>query len=207
MATVTIVEPNLAELKKFNQAYLMTPKGREDLAVACQFQKEWMNIKDGSVATFKTSGVKLDLVDERLRSKITKLTVYPIGLNNHCHNNSKRFEELGYNSRLGFNLTCCPCGKFQSYELHTVNEKDGKLYDFTKDFDGEKEKYFLNIGSKSITAWSYMDFIGGSGYYCINKGCKCKFINLKNLSPDIKRTNSDDFVDLIENLSRVMFIC
>jgi hypothetical protein len=30
-------------------------------------------------------------------------------------------------------------------------------------------------------------------------------INLKNLSPDIKRTNSDDFVELIENLSRIMF--
>jgi hypothetical protein len=149
--------------------FLQTKEGRECLTESVKLMKQWRE-GNGDVCV-STCYVKEELLP--LRDRVKKIEITPIALNNHCHTNSKEFKKLGYEKVLGFNITACPCGKIMSYELHSVNKKDGKLYDFTRDFNDEKEKYFLGFNNRTITEHQYV-YMFGNKPYTINKGCNCK---------------------------------
>jgi hypothetical protein len=166
---------NYQQERDLYKKFLQTSKGRECLTDAVKIMKEW---REGKLEVcISTCYVKEQLLP--LRDRVKKIEINPIGLNNHCHSNSKLFEELGYESVLGFNITACPCGKRMSFEIHTVNKKGDKLYDFTRDFNDEKEKYFLGLNNKHITAHQYVSLFGYEPY-TINKGCDCN-LRWKNM--------------------------
>lgn len=160
--------------------HLSTTEGRKQLAMAVDIKKVWMQqIKNCSVTT-NTAGVNTNYIISNLSNKITKITIIPIGLNNMCHMTSELLcdDAVGITRRLGFNISACPCGKRMSYELHSVNKCNEQLYDFTKDFNDETEKYFLELNT-NMTAKQYINYFGENPLV-VNKGCKCK-INWANM--------------------------
>ena len=183
------------ETKIYND-FLHTDNGKMRLRKALE-QKQMWNSRKGNI-TIGTYGVKLNLIHQELKEKIQKIEITPIGLNNMCHNNAEIFNQCGYTSQLGFNLNACPCGRKQSYEIHTVNKKDGKYYDFTRDFNDEKEKYFLPLETNSKIG-KYIQLYGRE-VFSINRGCKCP-INW-NKNPDVNKTNQAEFMEHCENVKR-----
>jgi hypothetical protein len=111
---------------------------------------------DHSMAMTKTSGVKKDIVD-KIRASGFDITILPVRailpmLN--CHANSMvverllHYQDLKVEIVVGYNLTGCRCGKQYYLEVHSTIKYDGKYYDFTTDFAGEKCKYFIPLVSK-----------------------------------------------------------
>jgi len=92
-----------------------------------------------------------------------------------CHYNSFYIQNLigsnKVNVIVGFNITANKeDGKFVSLELHSVVEIDKKLYDFTRDFNDETQKWFLPIRTiysvkKIILFRDLMDYVGHNGGY------------------------------------------
>ena len=164
---------NVTDLKTKYQSFLSTPKGKEQLLLAVALKRQWVNMKKGTDIQINTAGVKLNEINPNLARKIKKIDITPIGLNNMCHSTSQLFcdDKKGITSRLGFNLTACPCGKMMSYEIHSVNKIGDTLYDFTKDFNEEASKYFLEIGG-NIDVNTYIEIFGRDPI-CVNKGCSC----------------------------------
>ena len=85
------------------------------------------------------------------------------------------FTECGFERVVGFNLFSCRCGKNMAFEFHSVNKKDGVLYDFTKDFNDSIEKYFLEIHTDN-TAMEVLRLLMDKTDFYINKGCRCNII-------------------------------
>jgi hypothetical protein len=183
---------------KLYKDFLYTDNGRLLLEKAIEQKKIWKSYVSNSNITIGTYGVNLNLIHKELKQKIKKIEITPIGLNNVCHNNADIFTKCGYTSQLGFNLTACPCGRKQSYEIHTVNKKDGKYYDFTKDFNDEKEKYFLPLETTS-NALKYINLYGRKPF-AINRGCKCDIH--WNENPNVNETNQGDFMEHCESVKR-----
>ena len=83
--------------------------------------------------------------------KLTLLNIVPIGLNNMCHFNSERLVEFlnkVYNTDKfkivkGFNIFSCDCGKMVQSEIHSVVKYKEEYLDITEDFDGVKQKNFI----------------------------------------------------------------
>jgi hypothetical protein len=103
-----------------------------------------------------TSGVNVEKLTQYLCETFgddhetpIKLDIYPLMLQQLCHNNSRDFaKSFDMDVCVGFNITACECGDFMSFEIHSVAvDKDGKYYDITEDFYGEKEKWFLPIAT------------------------------------------------------------
>jgi hypothetical protein len=92
----------------------------------------------------ETKNVDLNHLGNELKSKIELLDITPIGLNHLCHNNANLFNDKieGMSMVFGFNITACQCSKRMAFEIHSVNKYNGKLYDFTKDFNAEIKQYF-----------------------------------------------------------------
>ena len=183
--------------RELYKEFLQTKKGTECLTEAVAIMKEWREGKcDVCVSTCY---VKEELLP--LRDRVKKIEIIPIALNNQCHTNCKEFKKLGYEKVLGFNITACPCGKRMCFELHSVNKKDDKLYDFTRDFNDEKEKYFLGFNNKKITENQYVCMFGNNPY-TINKGCNCK-ISWKYI--DEFKIQEEKLIEKIECIDRVCF--
>lgn len=161
------------ELKTKYRQHLSTEEGREQLQVALRLKREWLVGKARTDIQVETAGVKLKVINPDLAKKITKIDITPIGLNNMCHLSSQFFcdDEKDIKSRFGFNLTACPCGKMMSYEIHSVNKIGDQLYDFTKDFNDETSKYFLEVDG-NIDANTYIEYFGRDPIG-VNKGCSC----------------------------------
>lgn len=179
---------------KFYKEHIYTAEGMDMVRQSVEYQKEWNSI-EGDIK-YGTCGVKLNLIHQELKEKIKKIEIIPIGLNNQCHWNADIFKKCGYTTELGFNLTACPCGRRQTYEIHSVNKKDGVYYDFTKDFNNEKQKYFLPLDTKS-NALKYI-YIYGKKPFTINRGCKCNITWFKN--PNVNETTQGEFMEHCENV-------
>jgi hypothetical protein len=106
----------------------------------------------------------------------------------------------GIYPRLGYSVFACPCGKGMSFELHSVNKKDGKLYDFTKDFNNENKKWFLEIDRK-ILPRAFIEIWGKDPIY-LDLGCKCK------MSWDLTKVNKmedeEELVSLINSMEQMI---
>ena len=169
------------ELKGRYRQFLTTPEGRQQLTDAIKMKKMWKEQVADTDFQFNTASINRKKFDAYLNEKITKITITPIGLNNMCHSTSQFFcdEAMGITKRIGYNVTACPCGGMMSYELHSVNKCGGQLYDFTKDFNDETDKYFLEIDTE-MPARTFIQMFGRNPI-AINKGCRCrcKFNNLK----------------------------
>lgn len=180
--------------KKYNE-FLHTEKGKQFLLISISRKKQFD--KQVSDVCQNTKGVNTKFLIPDFQKKITKLKINQIGLYLLCHENVKIFEDEkeGISKTVGFNITACPCGKFISYELHSVNKFNGKLYDLTKDFADEKEKYFLDFESDK-SPYVFKQLVGDM--FHTNEGCKCK-IDWNTPKENVKTTQKE----LLEKIERV----
>jgi len=189
----------ITELKQRYREFLSTSTGISLLQTAIHRKKEWMESeKEPNNICVKTTGVVLDKIRDELRHKITLLEIIPIGVNNQCHKNSGILSDkkLGISSVLGFNLCACPCGRYMCYEIHSVNKVNGKLVDFTRDYDNQPTKYFLELNT-TLSPNKYVSIFGDEPYY-IDKGCKC---NVRwNPSPLVKDVTEREFAKFIQTV-------
>jgi len=189
------------KLKDCYKAFLHTERGKELIGVSVKLKREWELTKKGKDITLNTENVKLNVLNKKLQSRFMKLSILPIGLNNMCHINADVFRCCGYESQVGFNLTACPCGKKMSYELHSVNKKNEKYFDFTRDFNNEKEKYFMPIKT-SLNIYDLIELFGNNNY-SVNTGCKCKINWSKNID-GVLFVNENEILELIDEMERII---
>ena len=64
-------------------------------------------------------------------------------------------EKFGYEIVDGINFTACKCGRLVCGEVHSINKVNGKYIDFTRDFNNEKYKWFLQFKNKDISAQEF----------------------------------------------------
>ena len=178
------------ELKNTYRNHLITEKGKQHLKHAIELKRQWNEIKNHCPFITRTDKVNIHLFENKLQQKIHKLEIIPVGLNNLCHENVKIFNQNGFKSVFGYNVTACKCNNYVCFEPHSVNKKDEILYDFTRDFNDEKEKYFLELSD--APAYFMLDFIGFDTCV-IDFGCSCKM----KRSPSIQYITQDDLINLI----------
>jgi hypothetical protein len=163
---------------------MLADKSREDLSGITILTEEQ---KQNAVFT-KTSGVKVEKLTQYLCETFgddhetpIKLDIYPLMLQQLCHSNAREFaKSFDMNVCVGFNITACECGDFISFEIHSVPvDKDGKYYDITEDFYGEKEKWFYPVhtipnNDLKTFMWRVREMLGkGSGYCFTHKNHTC----------------------------------
>ena len=163
----------ITQIKDKYRQHLSTPEGREQLTKAIEIKKMWKQQVAMTDIQVNTASIKSKFLPTELKNKITKITITPIGLNNMCHLTSDLLcdTEKGITKRIGYNITACPCGRLMSYEIHSVNKCGEQLYDFTRDFNDETEKYFLEMDT-DMSADTFIQMFGNKPIM-INKGCKC----------------------------------
>ncbi len=134
-------------------------------------QKEW-NSRKGDI-TISTSGVIP-------KKNYKKVKIIPIGLNNLCFQNTMVASRVGgYDFMIGYNITACPCGKKVGKEPHFCNKKGDEYFDFTRDFNGEKYKWFEGKSASELCKGpkDFEDYISNwldpSNYKDLNYGCNC----------------------------------
>jgi hypothetical protein len=161
---------------------------------------EWNVNKKRNIPTTSTDGVKLKFINKIFHTKIHKLDIIPIGLNNNCHRNAEFFcdDDLEITTKLGYNITACPCGKCVSFELHSVNKYKNKLYDFTRDFNDETSKYFMELDT-NIDIYGFITIFGKEKEFIkINKGCICPI----KWGKKFQKTD-EEFIEIINNIERI----
>jgi hypothetical protein len=172
-------------------------------------KKKWEN--DGHDSATNTNGVNpkrqlkiFTKKTQRVFEKPVKIKIDEVLGNNMCFWNSTFLEEkYGWKSVVGYNITACACGGLNCLELHSVNRKDGELVDFTKDFDGEKSKWFIELKDQSKKGEEIARAFNRS-MDCFNWGrdkCKCginwNFHHQKSID------DLDDFVAEIEQMNKI----
>jgi hypothetical protein len=91
-----------------------------------------------------------------------------------CYQNAG-FLEKQYDGRYkainGFNATACECGSMMSFELHTVvvDFTKDEYIDFTRDFCGEKKKWFIPFTNQRADARTLQGALN-VGTYTYNSG-------------------------------------
>ena len=102
-----------------------------------------------------------------------------------CYQNAG-FLEKQYDGRYkqinGFNATACECGSMMGFELHTVvvDFTKDEYIDFTRDFCGEKKKWFIPFTNQRADARTLQGALN-VGHYTYNSGnelgvpCSCGF--------------------------------
>ena len=169
------------ELKQIYKTYLFTDEGKRHIQKAVEIKRQWREQCGMTDIQTKTSTVKPTIVPKFLRDRMTHIEITPIGLNNMCHITSELFAEKCDKVKkvMGYNITACPCSRRMSLEIHSVNKIGDKLYDFTKDFNEEKAKYFIEMDS-TLTATQH-NKVFGNDPIIINKKCKCpiNWVNAK----------------------------
>jgi hypothetical protein len=191
-------------LKDTYKTFLFTEEGRELLSIAINQKREWNDIKKRNITTTSTDGVKLKFINKIFHTKIHKVDIIPIGLNNVCHRNAEFFcdDDLEITKKIGYNITACPCGKCVSFELHSVNKYKNKLYDFTKDFNDETNKYFMELDT-NIDIYEFITIFGREkDFIKINKGCRCPI----NWGKKYQKTD-EEFIEIINNIERIKIYC
>jgi hypothetical protein len=192
------------EIKQVYINWLRTKEGIVLKKVSIGLLREWTEERElenifGTGIVVSTEGVKLSCFKNKLfKKRLEKIKIIPLGLNNICHKNSEVLSEInGIDRVLGYNITACPCGKKICFEIHSVNRIEGKLYDMTRDFNGEKEKWFLPIRS-DLTANSFIKAYGNTPR-SINNNCRCNIT--WNEYGGIKQTETDflEFIKRVES--------
>ena len=178
----THTQMTLQQITDEYKNYLRTPDGRKDLTTAVRMAKEWTG-SDTDVSS-STNGVQINKLPKFIKEKTQKVPITGIAVNNLCHTNAKFFSKHGYKYRFGYNITACPCGCRMSFEIHSLNEKDGRLYDFTKDFNKETEKWFYPLAD-NWDAWKWIYFYGRSRDYLMYKKGRCTCPVIWNDNPQI----------------------
>lgn len=195
------------ELKTlYRNEFLMTPRGMKHLKMAVSLKKEWEATKSQTNYQFNTAAVDVTTFGKVFQSKLSKITITPIGINNCCHQNADFFSnETDFERRSGWNMTACRCGKFYTLELHSINKLDGVQYDFTKDFNDETEKYFLEINKADVMPDDICTMMGKNSLF-INNGCSCSINWEKNVKKNgITKTSEEDMLDRIRFLENSRF--
>jgi hypothetical protein len=193
------------EIKEIYKEFLHTDDGKKALFHACKIRKEALtSLKNGG--DFNTTArVKMNLLCKEINSRTQSVSITPIGLNAWCHGNARLFsEKCGFRTRLGWNITACRCGGKMSFELHSLNKKDGVLYDFTKDMCDETEKYFVELNA-NMRPETYLNMLGCPEIFIVNNGCKCNLSVRKNLKLEILTEN--ELLDMIDMLENVRIYC
>ena len=178
-------------------------------------QKQWVANNQGKVRV-DTAGVNINgrsvkhlLKDaDHIFGKPVKVKINPDLQTMMCFQNSQFLEEnYGWKRVAGFNITACRCGGLICLEIHSLNEKDGKLVDYTKDFDNQTHKWFIpfKTDTPAVHLKKYM------GIDQFNKGkssCKCG-INWGSNPHGVKSiTDMPDFHGRINQACRiVMHFC
>jgi hypothetical protein len=118
----------------------------------------WDADKTVGSCNINTAGVNINHVSMRLIlrraddifGKPVKMKINPLLQSQLCFQNSKFLEKTyGWKQVAGFNIMSCRCGGVMGFEIHSVNEKDGELVDYTKDFDDERYKWFLPLKTEN----------------------------------------------------------
>ena len=192
------------QLKGKYREFLATPLGAEVLKNAVEIKTKWVKAqqalkRNGSIATQNTTNVKKELLSKPIQDRMKLVKITPIGVNNICHRNAVVLSGDGFYPRIGYNLFACPCGKQISFELHSLNKKDGELYDFTKDFNGETEKWFLEVDTNSNSK-GFVEVWGKEPMY-IDLGCKCKVCWNYN---GVKKMEMEQVERLIDNMEQMI---
>jgi len=188
------------QLKGKYREFLLTDFGKEMLEYAVVLQKRWSATSAVGTGVQKTKYVKKELLPQEIQDRMTLIKINPIALNNQCHNNAEFFSENGFESRTGYNVFACPCGKSICLEQHSVNEKDGVLYDFTKDFNGEPEKWFLELKTRS-TYLQLREVFDSKNLY-MNMGCECSVSWGKKL----EKKTTDEFLGEVELMEQIIIL-
>lgn len=170
MATITESEKSIMTCI-YIDALENTSQGRQCIKIARDRQIEWKKSKESMNDSFTTAKMDMSILHKKIKSVTKKLKIIPIGVNNCCHWNADILSQCNFEAVLGFNITACPCGKNVCFELHSVNKRNGELYDFTLDFAGEKEKYFYPLETK-MGADEYVKN-NFNTMMRIDKGCRC----------------------------------
>ena len=136
---------NVKELRAVYYNYLRTEKGKRDFEHAIRIKREVLCAKQLGAVIDTTDAVVIRNLPALVQLRAEKIEITGIALNNLCHSNSQFFTTYGYEQQLGYNITgSSQCNSF-SFEIHTVNKKDGKFYDFTKDYNEETTKWFYPL--------------------------------------------------------------
>lgn len=198
----TITETELNTLKESNRTHLRTPLGMKQLKTAVSLQKEWREQSGRCDATFGTTSIKSPTLHKKL-TQMKKVKITPIGINNHCHTNADIFAEcgLGFETQLGFNVTACPCGRYYSLELHSLNKRGGEYYDFTKDFNDEKDKWFIPLDT-TLRPDDYYK-MNLPQYIKQNRLCRCPVDWNKQLDPRIVSMDTLELLDFFEMMKKI----
>lgn len=161
------------ELKQIYKTHLFTEDGKEQMRKAIEMKRMWREQCAMTDIQANTAGVKPNLVPKFLRDRMTCVEITPIGLNNMCHITSDLFAKKCDKVKrvMGYNLTACPCGRMMTMEIHSVNKIGDKLYDFTRDFNDETSKYFIEMDT-TLTSLQHNNIFGREPI-TIFKNCKC----------------------------------
>lgn len=148
---------------------------------------------------------------------------------NNCHYNSSKLCQIANKKDkklrhlVGYNFHSCPCGRFYSMEIHSVVQDiaTGEMMDFTEDFAGETEKWFIpvievnneNSGSNYFNVISFVkNEIGAEFYYNRDEEHLCRIPNGKKIGwrPPIYATykgSSDrkEFAEVVMSLKNINF--
>jgi len=178
-------EADLTHFKSRYSSFLKdTSRGKQMLTDALRLKREWVAYKNSlnpftgksqASEVLNSADVVLEEVDPAIRELVSKADIIPIGLNNHCHQNSDFFkEQFGIKSYFGFTLSSCPCGKYQAFEFHSLNRMAGRFVDFTKDFNDEPYKHFIPL-CKNLKPGQRHEILGYGNphFYQVDYGCKC----------------------------------
>lgn len=189
-----------AEIKTIYNEFLHSEDGKRCLVKSIALQKDWNARCAMGLNSLTTDGVKLNKFPKKIRDRITLVDVLPFCLNNMCHANTEFIaSRSAYERRFGYNVSACRCGKFISLEIHSLNRKDGVYYDFTKDFNNEKQKYFLDI-EMEMDAHTFISVFGKENVW-LNHGCKCF-----STFPTNKWTTNDDLQQLIDDMEDITLV-
>jgi len=198
MTTITETEINI--MKEAQRVHLRTPQGLKQLKNAISLQKEWREIICDSSVSFGTAPVKPSVLHKSLSEKMKKVKITPIGINNNCHANSDVFADcgLGFSTQLGFNMTSCPCGKYYTMEIHSLNKRRNEYFDFTKDFNNETEKWFIPLET-NLRPDDYIE-MGFPQIIKQNRCCRCR-INWKSAEdPRVTSMTTEELNDFMSQV-------
>jgi len=180
---------------------------------AVNAKREWEASRQGASTSTKGVNPKRQLKiftrkTETIFEKPVKIEINEVLGNNMCFWNSTFIEEkYGWKSVVGYNITACECGAMNCLEIHSVNRKDGKLVDYTKDFDGEKSKWFVELKDQSKKGEEIAQAFNRS-MDCFNWGSeKCKCGIKWNVSPQNRVIEKmEEFVEEIEQMNKITII-
>jgi len=149
--------------------------------VCAQRGQQWNKEKEKCDVCFCTKAVNAKRVawlekGKQVLGKPEKVKIEPHLMNNMCGQNSQFLkEEFGWEEVTGYNITACPCGNMMTLEIHSLNrDENGKLRDWTKDFDKLQEKWFVPLVNQSFSSREITGRFPQFEFFLVGKQkCKC----------------------------------